>query len=279
MKNKTFTLIILGLMMHCSTCWAQNPFPLPYYTGFDNPAEKFGWTEYRLGATNEFYQWEYSTFAPFSAPECLNHNYPVGGTEQTDDWFVSPVFDFSEGATIDSLRYAFSGFGAPMDGDTIGVYLLNGSPDPAVAEVVAMLYSFSDSTYINDNAWRKTEPFDIPPIIGESYIAFRYSTEVNWLDVKFDNLSISEGTTGLDDLALLEAKIKVYPNPSKEFLTLDVSNNLRLDRIVLVNSTGAAVKSFNYTKRQFNITELASGIYFLRLFTSQGVLSKKVVLD
>lgn len=208
--------------MICSISQAQTP--LPYFTGFDNSAEKAGWTEYKLGVNSDPYKWEYASFSAFSSPNCLRHDYPVGGSQQTDDWFVSPQFDFSSGASIDSLRYAFTGFGTPNAGDTIGIYLLSGSQNPAQASSITMLYSFTDSTYLNDNIWYQMGSLSIPAGSGASYIAFRYTTVVNWLDVRLDNLQISANNVGWPEVRHTKPDVLLYPNPVHGVLNVEIKD-------------------------------------------------------
>jgi len=72
-KNVYLTLALLFIVN-----LTQSQVALPYSTGFDNANEQSGWQEYRLGATSQFYYWNYTTANPHSAPNCLAHNYPVG---------------------------------------------------------------------------------------------------------------------------------------------------------------------------------------------------------
>ena len=276
MRSQIITsLCIVWMMFQCAT--GQSQTALPYFSGFDNVAEKAGWTEYRLGAVG-LNKWSYSMSFAFSDPECLRHGYPVGGTELTDDWFVSPEFDFTAGAMIDSLRYSFTGFGTPMSGDTIGVYLLNGSPDPADATLITMLYSFTDSIYINDGVWRKTVPIDIPATTGQSYLAFRYSTVVNWLDTKIDNVSISGEPVGTNSAVLSNEVILAYPNPSQNYISLKMIDNLSITSLQLVDLQGRVVRNFETDQNILAIDGLAFGHYVLKIATDRGQVNKKIIV-
>ena len=127
-----YNLYLLGLLCVLFSSEAMAQTPLPYYTGFDNASEKAGWTEYRKG-DNGLYQWKFININPVSAPGVLLHNYPVGGSVPTDDWFVSPPFNFSNGGKLDSIYFSFTGFGVPALIDTVAIYLLQGNADPALA--------------------------------------------------------------------------------------------------------------------------------------------------
>ena len=100
--KKIFTILSF-ILVACIYCKAQTP--LPYYTGFDNAAQKAGWLDFRKGFLSPS-DWTYNSFSAFSAPNSLHHDYPVGSanTDTTLDWFVSPAFNFSSGGMIDSIR-------------------------------------------------------------------------------------------------------------------------------------------------------------------------------
>lgn len=213
MKKLLFLFTVL--LTYTST---QAQTALPYYTGFDDASQKMGWTEYRVGDMGS-YHWNYETFNAYSAPEVLSHYYPVGGTQLTVNWFVSPQFDLSLGGMIDSLRYAFSGFGTVMPDDTVAIYLLEGSQDPQLATSKTLLFDFRDTIYKNDNVWRKLEGISIPAASSNAYIAFKYVTTFNWLDVRFDNLALSGNGIGTVEKPAL-AKVELFPNPASDYVKL-----------------------------------------------------------
>lgn len=273
--KKTFLLLaILITVVNYSNLSAQT-----YTTGFDNAGEQAGWTEYRAGVIDPFYEWEYSTFGEHSAPNCLIHNYPVGGTEASDDWFVSPAFDFSQGGTIDTVWHSFSGFGLPIAGDTVAIYVLNGSADPELATSKTLLFFFTDTNYVNDNTWRMKTNIGIPNLPGESFIAFRYKTIVNWLDVKFDDLIITENNiTRLDFPVLNNSLLRIFPNPATDFLSIEIAEELTVKGISLFDIAGKEVRRFGESEKMLNLEGLKSGQYVLSISTGQGLLTKKVLI-
>jgi hypothetical protein len=255
----------------CATSLAQSD----YYTGFDNTAGRTGWQQFRKGAVSQFQQWSFDDTQGFSAPASLIHNYPVGGSDPMDDWFVSPAFNFSEGGMLDSLRFYFSGFGTPQSGDTVFLYLLNGSADPDLADSQEILFEFSGPNYVNDNTWRLLAPIALPAQSGSSYIAFRYKTIVNWLDVRFDNFAVSveASTAGMEENVLHSAQL--FPNPV-------TGGQARFDESVVGNYElklfDAAGKMIYETSvnggESFNLL-VPAGMYFYRL-TGERTFSGKI---
>ncbi len=279
MKTQLFCAVgCFAVLFVFSTC-ATAQTDLPYYTGFDNATQQQGWTQYRTGDEGDFNEWYYVTINTFSAPQSLYHNYPVGGSEVTDDWYVSPAFDFSGGGMIDSLRYHFSGFGTPFGIDTVGIYLLNGAQDPEIASR-SLLFSFHDTTYVNDNVWRKLENVEIPATSGESYIAFRYTTVVNWLDVRFDNLAISGNSdVGIDQPGWNENVLTVFPNPAKDYATLSFSENIVISRTELIGMTGKVIRTYPGNSYVLDFSEVTSGQYVLKVFSERGVIVHKILIE
>lgn len=224
MKNSLFTL---ALLFAICTNVLRAQIDSSYFTGFDNAAEQAGWEQFRTGpAADPFYQWEFGSVNAYSAPNSLIHYYPVGGSDTTIDWYVGPPMSFKTGGAIDSLRFEFTGFGIPQASDTVAIYLLVGSKDPEAASEKILLVDFRDSLYMANNGWNSIRDIDIPAQEDTCYVGFKYRTVANWLDVKFDNLAITQTLsdtndtlppTGVGEYARLETH--VLCNPAKGFIT------------------------------------------------------------
>ncbi|MDQ3016413.1 MAG: T9SS type A sorting domain-containing protein [Bacteroidota bacterium] len=200
---------------------------LPYYSGFDSPAERNGWGLYRTGEA-AIGSWALASIGGFSPPACMGHDYsPSSGATLADDWYVSPGFSILNGATLDSIRYLFSGFSVPASDDTIGVFLLIGSQNPANATSITTLADFRGNLYIADNVYRLLEPVALSTSIETAYLAIRYrnaDVSSRWLTVRFDNVAISGQTTSVNptDTPL---SISLFPNPCTTTLTIQHNND------------------------------------------------------
>ncbi|PZR21257.1 MAG: hypothetical protein DI538_29740, partial [Azospira oryzae] len=162
-----------------------------YNTGFEKFPET-DWQVFRTGPVKDFfYEWKGDNTIRFEGTLSLYHGYPIASTDATDEWYVSPAFSLTSGGKIDSIRHHFMGSGTPGAGDTVGLYLLRDSPDPALASSKTLLYDFRGTKYKADFNWNKTTGIAIPATTGKAYIAIRYRTTTSWMDVRFDNLGIS----------------------------------------------------------------------------------------
>lgn len=263
-----FALFMMALP--CGQSRAQTT--LPYFTGFDSEAQKTGWQEFRKGVMGT-YHWNFQNMAAYSAPGCVTHSYPVGGTDTTKNWFVSPPFALTSGGKLDSLRYAFTGFGVPGPGDTVAIYLLRGSADPALATSRTLLYDFRGANYVGDNAWRKLDPITIPAAPGSCYIAIYYRTAANWLDVRFDNFRISgSGTTNIDGVQPRSGDVLLYPNPANEVLYLKTERHFKQTCIYDLGGKLVYRDGFRST---VPIAHLPAGNYLIECTTVSGIQWKQ----
>lgn len=219
---KVFLLAGLFVLCGFSTTPLHAQVSLPYYSGFDSAAERNGWTIYKLGEA-AIGTWAISNLGGYSAPSCISHDYsPSSGATVVDDWYVSPGFLLSAGGTLDSVRYAFSGFSVPTTGDTIGVYLIMGDQDPATASSIIELAEFRDASYQADNIYRLLTGITLPATNEMAFIGIRYrnaEASSRWLHVRFDNIAVSESTTSIDVIEN-QNPLVVYPNPTTDNLTI-----------------------------------------------------------
>lgn len=267
MKRQKLNILTLLILSFVTARTVQAQTALPYFSGFDNATQKNGWQLIRKGV-NGAYQWSYENEGPFSGTQCLYHGYPVGGTAMTDDWFVSPAFNFAGGGKLDSIRHSFSGFGTPDTQDTLAIYLLTGNPDPALATTRVLLSDFRGGLYHNDATWRLTSNINIPATPGSVYLAIRYKTVNNWFDVKFDNVRLSANkTTAIHQPAVYIPMLKVFPNPAGEdlFLTSEES----FTEIFITDLSGRLWYQKPFSKK-VDLSLLQRGVYVLTGISSSG---------
>ncbi|MDX2360885.1 MAG: choice-of-anchor J domain-containing protein [Crocinitomicaceae bacterium] len=268
MKNKIL-LTILGLTL-CSSGSLKAQVALPYFSGFDDVTQQTGWTEYKKADTT-FSNWGYEIANAYSAPNCIGHDFsPSSGITVTDNWYVSPAFSISGGGMLDSLRYKFVGFSEPMAGDTIAVYLLNGSQDPDLATSTQLLFDFRGTAYVADNTYKLKTNISLPAMGGLSYIALRYRNSdcsSNWLNVFFDNVAITgTGGAGVGTLNAVESNLSVFPNPSEGLV--QITSETGLNSIEITNSIGEVIYSKNDCNGQatvkVDLSLFASGLYLVK---------------
>jgi hypothetical protein len=70
--------------------------------------------------------------------------------------------------------------------------------------------------------------------------------------------------------------IQIYPNPSTDLIFIKSQNNI-IEKIEIYNSIGQLNDSKIIDFNKIDITDLASGIYMLKIFTDNGIMNKKII--
>lgn len=273
-----FGAAAFGLLFNSSL---QAQVSLPYTTGFDNATEQNGWVEYKTAAT-QFSHWSINTGAAFTAPNSIGHDYsPSTGITLTDNWYVSPGFNISNGGMLDSIRFKFTGLSTPIAGDTLGIYILQGASDPAQATNKVLIHDFRGADYVTSSSFEKLENLSLPSFNGLSYLAIRYrnsNCSSHWLTVGYDNISISGSPTSTIDNGALE-QVKIYPNPSAEQVTIEGKSEI--SQVIVYNQLGQQmdVLVLSGTRAQLDVSEYSKGVYSLLLVSNEGTSTRKIMVE
>lgn len=78
-----------------------------------------------------------------------------------------------------------------------------------------------------------------------------------------------------------EASYSLYPNPASDFTTLYFSESNRNNRVHICDLNGKIIKEINSEFQdhiKLNITELESGVYFVRIACKENILVKKLIV-
>lgn len=255
-------LILLSVMLLPQPSVAQIT-PLPYYENFDTQAIA-RWTAYRLGTNDpDDFPWYITIHHPFSEPFSMMHTCEGTGTAQANNWMVSKnAFSFAAGGKIDSIRSFITATSTPATGDTIGIYLLSGNQDPALASTVTLLHDFRGANF-QTGAWIKTTNIMIPPTPGQSYIAFRYKTAQNCINIFLDNMQLSgNGPNSLESVLSAGVDFKLSPNPVRDKLIIQGEGSF--EKIQIYNTLGNKVYAQAY-QATIDISSLSAGMYILEL--------------
>lgn len=79
----------------------------------------------------------------------------------------------------------------------------------------------------------------------------------------------------------LEKSISVYPNPNKGRIYINNSGNNILEKAIVYTTNGRKVKEFKLVTNQnsLDVNTLTSGLYFLKLNSDNGSITKKLVIQ
>ncbi len=91
---------------------------------------------------------------------------------------------------------------------------------------------------------------------------------------------------GINDVIAFDGSLNVYPNPTKDVISIDVKLNATSAKLTIdiIDVTGKVLSTttktnIGSTKFGFNTTSLANGTYFVRVNTDKGVTQTKFVVS
>ena len=95
---------------------------------------------------------------------------------------------------------------------------------------------------------------------------------------------ISYGTMvcqlGINEGSYLENSISIFPNPSSSTLFIE-SQKLNIGTLQIIDAMGKGIKNvkINNQKTRIDINNFPRGIYFVRIETTEGVFTKKIIIQ
>lgn len=79
------------------------------------------------------------------------------------------------------------------------------------------------------------------------------------------------------DLSFDNLKILIYPNPTSETLTIELENNLILEKVNIYNTLGQIIKTESNTN--IDVSKLQKGTYFVEVVTNNGKATKSIIIN
>ncbi|WP_210466877.1 two-component regulator propeller domain-containing protein [Rufibacter roseolus] len=92
--------------------------------------------------------------------------------------------------------------------------------------------------------------------------------------------AVTYNITGLEEE--LSKHFRIYPNPTQNNLSVEIHDNLKLNRLTIYSIQGKIVTEIKESRKGFislTLGHLEKGLYIMRLDTNKGVLYKKIVLE
>lgn len=160
-----------------------------------------------------------------------------------------------------------------------GNYELTVGSDQTAASQTTVIGSetgLSNATYV-----QKTYNFTAPSS-GTFYFAFHNTSPANATGTHallIDNFVVSQTLKNNEFLASL---FTISPNPAKNFVTVSNTLDALINSAEIVDMNGRIVKSLksiNVAETQINISDLANGVYMMKIVTDRGSLTKKLIIE
>ena len=137
--------------------------------------------------------------------------------------------------------------------------------------------SSSNTSYNDSNAeviFGNSYEYYVSIAVDQCNVDQGRNEQFNTVELKSNRLFISDGTASVNDFND-QNQFEIYPNPTKENLNIKLSHRVKFIKGEIYNSIGQLVLSTNDTK--FSIKSLSPSVYFIKIYTNNGVMSKNFI--
>jgi Secretion system C-terminal sorting domain len=172
---------------------------------------------------------------------------------------------------------------------TFGTYLVNlaAAPGLILNENTWYRIGFAYDTSTGEMIWNPgtgstglpaanwTGPFALDEI---DFVSGTPTTNTGVSEIVFDNLTVkataTEGLLGVTEIA--DATFGVTPNPARDFVTITTNDTLKSVELFDMNGRTVLVSE---GVNQINVSDLASGIYMMKVTSDKGTATKKLIVE
>ncbi|MEC4005116.1 T9SS type A sorting domain-containing protein [Flavobacterium sp. SUN052] len=123
-----------------------------------------------------------------------------------------------------------------------------------------------------------------PPTDGVYYISLTNTSPVNGVansthGLIVDNFTVSQT---LATNQVLESKFSTYPNPARNVINVANSTDATISVIEMTDLNGRIVKSVKFSdvaEAQVSVSDLAQGVYMMKIVSNKGIATKKIIKE
>ena len=101
----------------------------------------------------------------------------------------------------------------------------------------------------------------------------------------FDNISATATATdtllAIESVEVSASNFETYPNPATNVVNISSKNN-GINSVVMTDVNGRTVKNVTIastTETQINISDLAAGVYMMKITSNEGTATKKIIKE
>jgi len=248
------TLLSVVALLGLTAATAQN------YSAADSTAFA-AWTTFDLdGDGNNF------AAGTVNGTSATSYSYDnASGALTPDNLFISPAIDFS-GATGATLNYTVTAIDQSWLAEKYAVYI--------VTDLVAVAAG-TFPTAVQEETLSETgvlaRSVDISSAAaGQStfYVVIRHFDCTDNFAIGFNDLTVNGDFAGTEESSL--EVLSAYPNPSTDVLNITLNSNVETVSILSLDGKLISNEVVNANNVTLNVSDLASGVYFYEVITTEG---------
>ncbi|MBK8145272.1 MAG: T9SS type A sorting domain-containing protein [Bacteroidetes bacterium] len=133
-----------------------------------------------------------------------------------------------------------------------------------------------------DTAIVSTMKFNLRQIQGFDYWqALLHDDKEQLLFLKADSCTygnkINVLTLTLENVKKANDSFTIFPNPAEKFLNFSFASATIVENITILDLSGNVIIASNFDNRKIDVSNLASGLYIVKINTNKGVYRKKIL--
>ena len=227
--------------------------------------------------------WQVGFFGPPTATNTLTQDgnssiYSLSGvtTAPANNWIISRGVNLSVGSTATVTFYTRNYLAASSTGTSS--YNVTVGTDQNVAAQTTVIGTEVNNAVIT---WvQKTYNYTATST-GVFYFGIQNVSAANAVGqqaVFVDNFVV---TQTLSTTEFINSKLSVYPNPAKDVITISNEIDAVVSTIEMTDLNGRIVKTknVNAVESQISTSDLATGVYMMKIVTDQGTAIKKIIKE
>ncbi|MEI6123209.1 MAG: choice-of-anchor J domain-containing protein [Bacteroidota bacterium] len=235
---------------------------VPVIMGFESTENLQGWTV--LDANTDGYTWGLYTGTGHTGTDYIGYSYNTASA--ANDWFFTKCTNLNSGTNY-VLKFWYRGASTSF---TEKMRVKIGTA-PTAAGMTTQLVQYAN---IASATWTLSSTNFTVPSSGVYYIGFQCYSAADQYDLYMDDISV-DVLVGVDENTV-SAQTEVYPNPASNLITVNAPEKIR--ELSMLNMLGSLVYSqvVNANTVSINTTALQNGIYFIKIETESGTITKKI---
>jgi hypothetical protein len=260
---------------------------LPFTEGFTtNVFPPVGWNYVNHNKHNKMLRATVGGFAASVGSMKMNNFYREMNITSQADYLMSPVINMSTATSNSWLRFnvAYARYNSTTN-DELQVRVstdCGNSWDTVYSKAGTVLATAPNTTsaFTPTSAQWRTDSVSMGSYAGEAEVLVMFTSISNYgNNLYVDDILIGDFSTGISDNN--SGEISIYPNPSRDMLTINSNNNFEYDEVRISNLLGELLMEKQITSpmksMSFNIGSLAPGYYIISLRKGNAGINKSFI--
>lgn len=244
------------------------------WTLYDEDGDGYNWLAFDPSTVTDL-------LSPGAIQCMVSYSYDddTGESLTPDNWAVSEPIDLSGASGVVTLKWDVGSI-ATTDWleDYYGVYVFPADLGELPATDTEVYHGGPIEQIDFDNqVVGNTVSVDISEYAGQPVrLAFRHYETFDMYTLIIDNVTIEAENLSVSDLD--SKSVSVYPNPTSEAFTVNVSSKFNAQNVTvsLTNLAGKTVRTFRGVS-SYNIAELPAGVYVVKISDGKNEESVKLI--